>query len=239
MRPSKSLFKLRPIFRRAKIFWLFVFITSPVAMAHEGFDLMFPMIKVSPGEPQSFSEVLFDYLILGFEHIIPKGLDHILFVLGVFFLSRKLRPLIFQISLFTVAHTLTLAMATIDLVTLPSEIVEPLIALSISLVAIENIFTSKVKPWRPFIIFVFGLLHGLGFAGVLSEIGLPDERFITALLAFNVGVEVGQLTVIVLAFLVVRSFFKYPWYRQRIVVPASLCIGLVGFYWAIERFFFS
>ncbi|MEO0904224.1 MAG: HupE/UreJ family protein [Pseudomonadota bacterium] len=160
-------------------------------------------------------ETLIDYIPVGFDHIVPKGLDHILFVLGLFFLAARFRPLLVQVSLFTVAHTITLALAAlghtqfIDDFTQARfgiafiDIVEPLIALSIAYVAIENIFMKGISPWRPFVIFIFGLLHGLGFASVLAEFGLPDETFVAALIGFNVGVEVGQLAVIAVMFLFV------------------------------------
>src|SRR5262245_40497039 len=142
------------------------------------------------------------YLMLGFEHILPKGVDHILFVLGLFLLSTKLRPLLLQVTAFTVAHTVTLALSMTNVLRLPSRPVETLIALSIAYVAIENTLTSELKPWRPALVFLFGLLHGLGFAGVLRELGLPEGRFLSTLLAFNCGVELGQLVVLGLAFAV-------------------------------------
>ncbi|MEP5762483.1 MAG: HupE/UreJ family protein [Litoreibacter sp.] len=179
------------------------------------------------------------YIGVGFDHIIPKGLDHILFVLGLFFLSTQLRPLLTQVTIFTVAHTITLALAATGVVSISGAIVEPLIAASIVYVAIENVFAKNITPWRPFIIFGFGLLHGLGFASVLGEFGLAPGRFISALIGFNVGVEVGQLTVIALAFLAVGFWFgRKEWYRRVISIPASLAIALVGAYWAVERVFF-
>ncbi|MEL7258458.1 MAG: HupE/UreJ family protein [Pseudomonadota bacterium] len=178
------------------------------------------------------------YLISGFDHIIPKGLDHILFVLGLFFFSMQMRPLLIQVSAFTVAHTITLALATLGVVNIPGSIVEPLIALSIVYVAVENIFARRMTPWRPFVIFGFGLLHGLGFASVLGEFGLEPSRFIASLIAFNIGVEVGQLTVIALAFLAVGLWFgQKDWYRARIAIPASVIIALIGAYWSFERVF--
>lgn len=175
------------------------------------------------------------YLALGFEHIIPRGLDHILFVLGLYLLSVRIGPLLQQVTAFTVAHTLTLALSMYGVFSLPSAVVEPLIALSIAYVAIENIFTSELKPWRPVVVFAFGLLHGLGFAGALRNLGLPRERFLTALLSFNAGVELGQITVITLAFLLVGWFLHRAWYRARVVIPASACIAMTGLYWAVQR----
>ena len=182
-------------------------------------------------------ETMRQYFVLGFEHIMPKGLDHILFVLGLFLLSAAWRPLLLQVTMFTIAHSLTLGLSMYGFVTLPSAIVEPLIALSITYVAIENLFTSELKPWRAALVFAFGLLHGLGFAGVLGELGLPRSQFVPALVTFNLGVEAGQLAVIVLAVAAVGWWRRAEAasYRRWVVVPASLAIALVGAYWTVIR----
>jgi len=194
---------------------------------------------LTAGAVQSKADVALEYTSLGFTHILPKGLDHILFVLGIFLLSLRLKPLLYQVTAFTIAHSITLALSLYGVVSLSPSIVEPLIALSIVYVAVENIVTPELKPWRVWVVFAFGLLHGLGFAGVLTELGLPREEFVTALIAFNVGVELGQLTVIALAFLAVGLWFRNkPWYRSRIVIPGSLAIAATGLYWTVERVFF-
>ena len=181
-------------------------------------------------------EVVEQYTVLGFTHILPKGLDHILFVLGLFLLSTKWKPLLIQVTSFTVAHTITLGLSIYGFISLSPNIVEPLIAASIVYVAIENVLTTELKPWRAFVVFGFGLLHGMGFAGVLAEIGLPRSEFLTALLTFNLGVEFGQLAVIALAYLLIGAWGKEKdWYRPRVVRPVSLLIAAVGFYWTIER----
>ena len=185
-------------------------------------------------EPQG---VFARYTMLGFEHIFPKGLDHILFVLGLFLLSTRWKPLLWQITAFTVAHSVTLALSMFDVVSLPSRLVESLIALSIAYVAVENVLTSELKPWRTAVVFAFGLLHGMGFAGVLRELGLPRDQFVPALISFNVGVELGQLSVVALAFLLVGRFRGHRLYRKAVVIPASLAIAAVGLYWAVERAF--
>ncbi len=179
--------------------------------------------------------VFWQYLGLGFTHIVPKGLDHILFVIGLFLLSANRRTLVWQVSAFTLAHTLTLGLAMNGVVAARPSIVEPLIALSIAYVAVENVFSARLHPWRVALVFAFGLLHGLGFAGVLGELGLPSGQFIPALLAFNLGVEVGQLTVIAGATLAVGWWRTAPFYRPRIVVPASLAIACVAIYWTAQR----
>lgn len=189
--------------------------------------------------PPTRAQVAGQYLVLGFTHILPKGLDHILFVLGLFLLSQRLRPVLLQVTAFTLAHTLTLALTVYGVVSLPASVVEPLIALSIVYVAVENLWTRELRPWRLALVFAFGLLHGMGFAGVLSELGLPRAEFLTAIVSFNVGVEAGQLTVLALAFLALALPFRTrPWYRQAVVIPASLLIAAVGLYWSIERVFF-
>jgi hypothetical protein len=179
-----------------------------------------------------------EYIPVGFDHIVPKGLDHILFVLGIFFLGAGWRALIWQISAFTLAHTVTLALGVLEIVVISGSIVEPLIAASIVFVAVENLMTTSLNTWRPVIIFGFGLLHGLGFASVLGDFGLPEGQFIPALIGFNIGVEVGQLTVVaVAAILLTLPFARFDWYRRAIAMPASILIAFVGAYWFIERVF--
>lgn len=182
------------------------------------------------------AQIAAQYTVLGFTHILPKGLDHILFVLGLFLLSTRWKPLLVQVTAFTLAHTLTLGLSVYGILSLSPAIVEPLIAASIAYVAVENLLTVELKPWRAFVVFGFGLLHGLGFAGVLEEIGLPRSEFLTALLSFNVGVELGQLTVILSAYLLIGLWWKRKnWYRARLVQPLSALIAAVGVYWTVER----
>lgn len=193
-------------------------------------------VNLADIKPQTLGAVFLDYIVSGFDHIIPKGLDHILFVIGLFLLSAHMRPLLTQVTLFTLAHTVTLALGALGIVNIPGNIVEPLIAASIVFVAVENLFTQKLTPWRPFLIFAFGLLHGLGFASVLGDYGLPSGQFIPALIAFNIGVEIGQLTVIAICFFAVGLWFRNkPWYHKVIVVPASLAIAIIAIFWVLER----
>ncbi|MCR9146081.1 MAG: HupE/UreJ family protein [Rhodobacteraceae bacterium] len=176
------------------------------------------------------------YVKIGFDHILPKGLDHVLFVIGLFLLNTHLRPLLIQITMFTLAHTITLALGMTGVVSLPAHIVEPLIALSIAYVAIENIFTQKLHRWRTVIVFVFGLLHGLGFASVFRDYAATGGEFVKSLIGFNIGVELGQLTVIALCYLAVGFWFgDKPWYRRAVVIPASLAIALISSYWVLDR----
>lgn len=200
------------------------------AMAH---------IQVNELENISKTEAAWIYLVLGFKHILPLGLDHILFVLSLFLLSPKLKPILTQSIAFTIAHSVTLGLAMYQIVTPPSKIIEVLIALSIIYVAAENIFSSKLKASRIGIVFFFGLVHGLGFAGALSEMGLPKNSYLTSLITFNVGVELGQVTVILVAwFLLAKWFANKSYYRSRVVIPLSCVIIAIAGFWTIERMFF-
>jgi hypothetical protein len=174
------------------------------------------------------------FIKAGFEHIIPQGIDHILFVLGLFFSTLKFRSLILQVSAFTLAHSITLALAALGFVKLQLSVVEPLIFLSVVWVAFENCLFKQTTKWRPLIVFIFGLLHGLGFAALLSQYGLPKDNFISLLLAFNVGVEIGQLTVLLVAFILIRLIFRKYKSNNQLKIPASILIGIFGLYWFIE-----
>ena len=145
-------------------------------------------------------DVIWFYLKLGFTHIIPEGFDHILFVIGLCLLSNKIKVIFWQATAFTVAHSITLALSMKNVIVAPSAIVEPIIALSILFVAVENLLLSELKPWRIALVFLFGLIHGLGFASSLNEIGLPRNKFATSILSFNIGVELGQITIITAVF---------------------------------------
>jgi HupE / UreJ protein len=175
------------------------------------------------------------YLRLGFHHIVPEGADHILFVLGLFFLGITWRKLLSQTTVFTVAHATTLFLSTYGIFSLPSRYVEPAIALSIAFIAIENVVKPKLGPGRLAIVFGFGLIHGLGFASSLSDIPFPKTDFMVALLGFNFGVDLGQLFVIALAFLAVGWFRNRSWFRSGIAIPCSLAIAGVGLFWAVQR----
>jgi hydrogenase/urease accessory protein HupE len=191
---------------------------------------------VAPPPPLTLREIALRYFTLGFTHILPKGLDHILFVVGLFLLSTKWRSVLLQVSTFTIAHSITLGLTIYGVVSLPARVVEPMIALSIAYVAIENIVTTELKSWRVALVFSFGLLHGMGFAGVLHDLGLPRSDFLAALVTFNLGVEAGQLTVVAIAFFLVAHWRRNTVsYRRLIAQPASMAIALTGLYWTIQR----
>lgn len=175
------------------------------------------------------------FIKAGFEHIIPKGLDHIVFVLGLFFSFNSVKSLFYQITSFTVAHSMTLIIAAFGIINLPSSIVEPLIAMSIVWIGFENCLTKRQGKVRNLVVFIFGLLHGLGFASVLSVYGVPKDNFTSLLLAFNVGVELGQITVLILAFIITYIAFNKNWKREIVRIPASIAISFIGLFWFIER----
>ncbi len=179
-----------------------------------------------------------EYLVLGIEHIVPKGLDHILFIIGIFFYAIKFKPLLLQVTMFTVAHSITLILASLNLIFIPATIVEPLIALSISYVAIENIFQRRSTLLRYLIIFIFGLIHGLGFAFVLGDIGLNTSQLVLSLISFNIGVEIAQIAIIILASIIFIIPSRQSWYRAFLQIPISIIISMIGLYWFIERVFF-
>jgi hypothetical protein len=214
-------------------------IETPVSRRHEWLEgdarsAPFPLDRSLL--PPARADVFLQYLTLGFTHIVPYGLDHMLFVLGMVLLSRGIKPVLTQVTAFTVAHSITLALTMYGFVALPPRIVEPLIALSIAWIAIENLVVRRLHTWRVVLVFVFGLLHGLGFAGVLRELGLPRSEALTGLVAFNVGVELGQLAVIACAWVMVLRWSQgQPWYRRRVLVPASLAIAVAGLTWMAER----
>jgi hypothetical protein len=190
-------------------------------------------------DQQPQGSIFWKYLCLGYEHIIPLGFDHILFILCIFFLNTSIRKIILQATMFTLAHSITLGLSMYGIINPDPRIVEPLIALSIVILALENVFSGKVKPWRLLTIFLFGMVHGMGFAGALGSLGMPHYAFATALVAFNAGVELGQLSIILfMYFVVARTMSSLPWYRKSIVIPVSLTIAGVALYWTVQRTFF-
>jgi hypothetical protein len=182
--------------------------------------------------------VFVNFLRSGFVHVVPAGLDHILFVLGLFLLSRTWKPVLTQVTAFTLAHSLTLALAAAGLVRAPAAVVEPVIALSIVFLALENLFYPRYSPWRLLVVFVFGAVHGLGFASGLAEKPIPAGAFLAALTGFNVGVEAAQLTIIALAFAATGWLRDEARYRRWVVIPASVLIAVTGLWWAVERVWF-
>jgi hypothetical protein len=184
--------------------------------------------------------VVWYYLQLGVRHIIPEGFDHILFVVSLCLLSTKIKTILSQATAFTVAHSITLALSMKSIIIAPSAVVEPIISLSILFVAAENMLLTQLKAWRVGIVFMFGLIHGMGFASSLNEIGLPRNQFYTSILSFNAGVEIGQIAIITATFLLlVIPMGRKTWYRKRVVYPLSALIGCIAAFWTIQRVFFT
>lgn len=179
--------------------------------------------------------VIPEYFVIGFTHILPGGLDHILFILGLFFLSKDFGTLLLQMTLFTLAHSLTLGLSLYGIVHAPSVVVEVAIVLSIAFVAGENLVSEKLSRWRPWVVFGSGLVHGLGFAHSFEETLVKPGNFLVALFSFNMGIELGQLAVVGLTSAAVALWWKRDWYRMVIARPASMLIASMGLYWAVER----
>jgi hypothetical protein len=187
-------------------------------------------------EKMSKSDAAITYLKLGYEHILPLGFDHILFILSLFLLSPKLKIILWQATAFTVAHSVTLGLVMYGIIAPTPKIVEPLISLSIMYVALENIFSPRLKPSRIGIVFFFGLVHGMGFAGALGQIGLPENTYFLSLIMFNIGVELGQISIVLLAFLLVKKWWEnQAFYHKNIVIPLSVIITIISAYWTFER----
>lgn len=206
-------------------------------------DSQSPAVGESPAlsfeMQRGFAETFNLYVKIGVQHILPGGADHILFVLALVLTLQPWRRLLLQISAFTVAHTLTLALAATGVITPQAAIVEPIIALTIAFVAVENLVFANSPRWRPLVVFVFGLIHGLGFAGFFGELGLPKGQFLSALLGFNVGVEVGQLGVMLVTLITGLALRRWVLgsarYRKVVVLPVSLSIAVVGLWWTFQR----
>lgn len=209
------------------LFLTMILLFSSVSFAH---------VIVNELENMSKSQRLLLYLELGYKHILPLGLDHILFILSLFLISTKVKSLLLQASAFTLAHTLTLGLASYGFITPVPSIIEPLISLSIAFMAFENILSRGVRRSRIVLIFCFGLVHGLGFSSALSSLGLPSQARVGALFMFNIGVELGQLTIIFIAYFVIgRWFGEKNYYRKAIMIPLSMIIMVIATYWTIER----
>jgi len=208
---------------------------SSVAGQSHGETQAPPLLDVEADSGPRWFEVALRYAVLGFHHIVPEGHDHELFILGLFLLNRRVRDVLWQTTAFTVAHTCTLSLATLGLVASPSWIIEPIIAASIAFIAIENVVTDRVSPWRSGVAFVFGLVHGMGFASGLTEIGLPTSQLATAIVGFNVGVEAGHLLILLAAYATLGWWRERAWYRSRIAIPLSAIIAAIAVFWFVQR----
>lgn len=180
--------------------------------------------------------MFFNFLIKGFEHVFPLGYDHILFMIALFLYNSRIKTAILQCSVFTIAHSLTLALTANRLIIPNSQLIEIGIAISIFIAGLENILPRVNFSIRLLILFLFGLMHGIGFAGALADIGIKNQEIITVLAGFNIGVELAQASLIViLYFILSKPFLDAPWYNTFIKKPVSLIIASCGLFWAITR----
>lgn len=199
---------------------------------------LYAHVVVGELEKMSKTAVGLVYLQLGYQHILPLGFDHILFVLCLLLLSPRLKPVLWQATAFTLAHSVTLGLTIYHVITPPERIVEPVIALSIMYVALENILSGRLKTSRIGVVFLFGLIHGMGFAGALEQLGLPRDAYLISLIMFNAGIELGQLTIILTAyFLLVKWLGNKPYYPRLIVPSLSIVIIIIAGYWTVQRLF--
>jgi hydrogenase/urease accessory protein HupE len=191
-----------------------------------------PRLELSP-LPVTPRLSAFDWIRLGVEHILG-GYDHLLFLLALVVVTPALRPLWATVSLFTIAHSVTLAISTLQVFAPPPSLVECAIALSITYVGLENL-TSRASRPRYLVVFGFGLIHGFGFAGALAELGLPQAQTPGALLGFNVGVELGQVGLLGLAFPIIHWLRRSEWFGPRGVPALSIGTALAGMFWFLQR----
>jgi HupE / UreJ protein len=198
-------------------------------------DIRVPSVEIDVGQ-QTTVEVFRDFLQLGITHIIT-GYDHLAFLTGLLIATTTIRSLVKVVTSFTIAHSITLALATFSLVNLSGRWIESMIALTIAYVAIEN-YTGKVLVHRWKVTFLFGLVHGFGFSNVLQEMELTRRHLAMSLFSFNLGVEAGQLVFVCLVFPLVVLAMKSRW-KQRMFAGSSLAIMGLGFYWFVQRAFLT
>ena len=182
--------------------------------------------------------MFYKYITIGITHVLPGGVDHILFIISLFFLSPTLKAIIKQSLVFTLAHSITLLLGAFSIIPNLPDIIEPIIAFTILSTALLNLYTHKsnISSYKYVLPFLFGLIHGLGFASALREIGIPKSEFVFALLSFNIGVEFAQIVIIgSLFYLVFKPFSNKAYYDKLIVYPINVIIAIVALYMFIER----
>lgn len=203
----------------------------------DSFQIDLPAVAASTASSNA-SHSFFAFLMLGVEHILT-GYDHLLFLFALLVVCRDLRSILTVITCFTIAHSITLGLAALDVVQLPARIVEPLIAASIAYVGFENLIRGDAPKWRWLIAFSSGLVHGLGFAGALKEFGIGSGQLgiVLPLVGFNLGVEVGQLSVAAVVLPILWQLRKNPGFVRQWVPVCSVAVTLAGSYWMVERIF--
>jgi hydrogenase/urease accessory protein HupE len=190
--------------------------------------------------PVSWLHNVRDFVRLGIIHIL-EGTDHVLFVLSLLLIYTTFKREVFLLSVFTIAHSISLIIAGSGLLTLSSRVVEPVVALSITYTAITSVFLKNTRAFgghanKVSTVFIFGLFHGLGFAGLLQNIQVPADRFVSSLLSFNVGIELGQFVIAAAVLPFIYLFRKKVWYTYLIKVVA-VGISAVGLVWGFQRIF--
>lgn len=185
---------------------------------------------------RSAMQTLWRYVIFGLDHILPFGFDHLLFILALILSTKKVKAILLQVSLFTLAHTVTIALVVSEVLLVSGKWVEVAIAATIVFVGLENIFRQSAPgSWRYIVVFGFGLIHGMGFAGALQDLGLPETKLLAAIIGFNLGVELGQLLFATIVFALIFRWMNHANFRSRCVTPLSTGIALVGAFWMIVR----
>jgi len=182
--------------------------------------------------------VLYKYTLIGFTHVLPEGIDHILFIISMTFGGPSLKNIVKQSLAFTLAHSLTLLLGAYSIIPNMPTFIEPFIALTIFIAAVLNLLSNKtsINRYKFILPFLFGLIHGLGFASALSEIGIPQDEFIYALLSFNIGVELAQIVIIATIFyLVIKNFSSKDSYSYKVVYPINTLIAIAALYMFIDR----
>jgi len=208
-------------------------------LAHQEIFTQDHQIFVYRGDRQNWRSVLKEFVAAGIYHIFT-GPDHVLFIIGLLLLGGSVLRLLSIVTAFTIAHSITLSLAALNVVNPPARLIEPAIALSIIYVGVDNLMVgSKSRDVRAWIAFFFGFVHGFGFAGVLREFGLPNQALGWSLFAFNLGVEIGQACiVIVVASLLAALRNRNQAMSRAILVAGSVCVILAGSYWFVQRVFF-
>ncbi len=203
---------------------------------HTVLDRGYPEVEIDYTMGIPLWVTVYEFAVLGVEHIVT-GYDHLAFLVGLLLATATLMSLAKVVTAFTFGHSVTLALATLDVVVIPSRLIESLIALSIAYVAIEN-FLGRQFVHRWFVTFLFGLIHGFGFSNILREFGLSSGRLALSLFSFNAGVEIGQLAFVAAVFPFVWSLGRSRW-KDRILPVASVAIMSLGFYWFVQRAVFG
>jgi len=199
-----------------------------------GDSMPLPAIHIPAAQPPASQSPGTHAFVSGFHHVIPLGLDHILFILGLFLLQRSFRPLLWQSLTFTVAHTLTLGLTAAGIFNPPAQWIEPIIALSILALAVENLWVKEPTRWRYLLVFAFGLIHGMGFANALGSIITVGDDFLPRLVAANLGVECAQITILATAWLVTVGWHEKPAYA-RVRMTANILLGITALVWFVQR----